>query len=130
MNYKLAMIIIGEIQTLLALVQSPDARWNAVQDWLKANPRWKDEIDYYLTLTPDEALDNLRLFLIEQTDVPGQLIALAITPAIEAQARSAIERLQTLYRERANHNQNQSEQQPEKEIKNVRRKRVPTNSTK
>lgn len=100
MNYKKALAMIVELQALVALLDTPDARWRAVQDWLKANPRWKDEIDYYVTISPDEAVHNIKLFLIEETAAPGPIIAAAVTPAIEAQAKRAIERLQTLYKDR------------------------------
>jgi hypothetical protein len=120
MNYKLAMAIVGELQTLLALLQSPDARWEAVQDWLNSNSRWGKRIKSYLRASPDDAVKDLKRFLIEQTEIPQSIAALAITPQIEAQARSAIERLQTLYRERANHNQSELQ----KEIKHVRRKKI------
>lgn len=118
MNYKVAMVIVGEIQALLALLLSPDARWDAVQDWLKRNPRWRLEVNHYLRVTPDEALEDLKEYLIEETEIPQPLAALAITPEMEAQAISAIEKLQTLHRERAGINN-----QTEKEIKNVDSKR-------
>lgn len=100
MNYKKAIAIIAELQTLIALLESPDARWHAVQAWLKQNPRWKDEIDYYIEIEPNEAVENLKIFLLKETEIPGALIAGIATPAIEAQARHAVEILQTLYKNR------------------------------
>ncbi len=118
MNHKLAMAIIGEIQTLSALLLLPDARWEAVQDWLKRNPRWRKEVNHYLRVSPAEAVEDLKEYLIEETEIPQVIAALAITPQVEAQARAAIEKLQTLYRER------QAEiKRSEKEIENVRTRR-------
>jgi hypothetical protein len=100
MNYKLAMAIVGELKILLQLLESPDARWDGLQDWLKAHPRWKAQINHYVKCSPDEALIDLRQFIMNETEVPEVLLQLAITPEIEVQAKRSIERLQTMYKER------------------------------
>jgi hypothetical protein len=100
MNYKYAMLLMAEINALFTLLQSPDARWNGVQEWLKAHPRLKYEVDYYVKISPDEALTNLRAYILEETGLPGVMVAAFITPEIEAKAKAAIVTLQTLYKER------------------------------
>lgn len=104
MNFTEAMNIAAELRGFLALMQSPDARWDAAQDWLRKNPRWRAKINHYVTITPDAAVQDLKQFICEQTGAPASLLATVVTPATEAQARSAIETLQTLYRERASLN--------------------------
>lgn len=101
MNFTEALTIAAELRGFLALMQLPDARWEALQGWLHENPRWRAQVDHYLTVTPDEAVQDLKDFICEQTGAPAALLATTITPATEAQARNAIATLQALYRERA-----------------------------
>ncbi len=117
MNYKEAMASIDELTTLSILILSPDARWDTVQDWLRANPQWDELVDHYLTASPDHAVEDLKEFIHDYTEIPQVLIDLAITPEISARTRLAVETLQTLYRERQNY-------QTEKEIKNAGTKRT------
>src|SRR6266540_2941753 len=56
--------------------------------------------------------------LAERMSMPVALFAKMISPGLREKARAAIESLQTLYRERQTNNQ------PEKEIKNVRTRRT------
>jgi hypothetical protein len=100
MNYKLAMNIVGELKILLQFLESPDARWDSLQVWLKTHPRWGKPVNRYVNCTPAEALADLRQFIIDETEVPEVLLAVAITPQIEQQAKRSIERLQTMYKER------------------------------
>lgn len=100
MNYKLAMAIVSELKILLQLLESPETRWNSLQDWLKAHPRWRARINHYVRCSPDEALIDLRQFIVDETEVPEVLLAVAITPTIEAQAKRSIERLQEMYKAR------------------------------
>jgi aminopeptidase N len=101
MNFQEAMNILGELRAFLALIQSPEARWDAVQKWLDENPRWRSKLTRYLSLAPDVAVKDLKGYIRARTGVPQEMLALAVTPDIEAQAKCAIEKLQTLYRERA-----------------------------
>jgi len=98
MNYKLAMAIVAELQALMLLLESPEARWNTLQDWLARNPRWGKPVKRYVKVTPAEALADLKAFLIAETEIPEAIVSLAITPEIEARAKISIERLQTLYK--------------------------------
>jgi len=101
MNLQEAKNIIGDLLAFLTLLQSPEARWDAVQEWLDKNPRWRSKMTHYLSLAPEVAVQDLKGYIRARTGVPQELLALAVTPDIEAQARGAIEKLQTLYRERA-----------------------------
>jgi hypothetical protein len=95
-----AMQIVSELMIFVDLAQSPDTRWDALQDWLKCHPRWQTKVKHYVNCTPAEAVKDLRIYIGEMTGFSDMLINMAITPQVEAQARAAIVRLQTLYRER------------------------------
>lgn len=100
MNYRLVMAMTAELQSFLALMQSPDVRWEALQQWIEENPRWRAKIGRYSTLAPDKAVEDLKAYLIEQTGVSNVLADAAITPDIRAKAISSIERLQEMYQAR------------------------------
>src|SRR6266540_2888296 len=97
---------------------TPDGRWNLLQDFLKKNPDWRKKVNRWLTLDPDTAAIQLQADLAERMSMPVALFAKIISPGLREKARAAIESLQTLYRERQTNNQ------PEKEIKNVRTRRT------
>jgi hypothetical protein len=100
MDFKKAMAIVGELQTLVALLESQDARWEALQDWLESNPRWRKLIDHYVKITPDEAVLDLRAWLHDQTKIPAVVMDQYITEEVKAKTRAAIVRLQELYKAR------------------------------
>lgn len=100
MNYKLAMAIVGELQALVALLESQDARWEALQDWLESNPRWRKLINHYVKITPDEAVLDLKAWLHDQTKIPAVVMDQYITEEVKAKTRAAIVRLQELYKAR------------------------------
>jgi DNA-directed RNA polymerase subunit F len=91
---------------------TPDGRWNMLQDWLAKNPEYGERAERWSTQTVDEVFDDL---LALASKKHGAIATIAFTlPAIAAKIRSAIEILQTCYRERAGQ---------EQEKKHVRRKR-------
>lgn len=78
------------------------------------------KVKYYLSVTPDEAVQDLKDFICEQAGAPASLLAMTVTPVFDTQARSAIEKLQTLYRERASLN-NQPKKLKKGKSSNARR---------
>jgi|SRR5882672_3870938 len=100
MSYKEAMVLWNETRILIDLLNSPDTRWRGVQDWLAHNPKWKKRIKHYTTIEPSGALADLRQYISEQAEIPEIILGSFITPEIETAATKAIERLQTLYRDR------------------------------
>jgi len=100
MNYKLAMAIIAELQALFLLLESQDARWEALQDWTEKYPRWRKLINHYVKISPDEALLDLKAYLRQETGIPEVLMDQYITADVTAKARASIIRLQDLYKER------------------------------
>jgi len=100
MNYKLAMAIIAELQALFLLLESQDARWEALQDWLRDNPDWRVQINHCVKVTPDQALVDLKDYLRKVTGIPEVLMNQYITADVTAKARASIIRLQDLYKER------------------------------
>lgn len=101
---------------LILDASTPDGRWNLLQEFLKKNPEWKKKVNRWLTLDPDTAAIQLQADLAERMGMPVALFAKMINPGLREKARAAIESLQTLYQERQTNNQT------EKEIKNVRTK--------
>jgi len=100
MNYKEAMALVMEAQMFLGLLSTPDARWKSVQEWLRLHPRWKKKVQHYTTLEPAAALVDLKQWICETAAIPEIILASSIKPEMETQATAAIERLQTLYRDR------------------------------
>src|SRR6266542_3225151 len=97
---------------------TPDGRWNLLQDFLKKNPDWRKKVNRWLTLDPDTAAIQRQGGMAERMSMPVAVSAKMRSPGLREKARAAIESLQTLYRERQTNNQ------PEKEIKNVRTRRT------
>jgi hypothetical protein len=111
MNLQEAIAIAGELHSFTVLMQSPNARWESLQSWLARNPRWRQKLNHYVKVSPDAALTDLKAYLCEQTGMTEILLSAIVTPAREQEARSAIEKLQTLYRERV-----ETDKQKRKEI--------------
>lgn len=100
LTFTEAIQMAAELRILIDLLNSADARWDAVQYWLVEHPRWKAKAKKYTTCAPTEAVADLKAYIEEETAMPQSILSAFITPEIETQARSAIERLQTLYKER------------------------------
>src|SRR5215471_6938898 len=94
---------------------TPDGRWNMLQDWLKQNPEYQERIEDWSTQSVDQVFVEIRGLAFEKY---GPLSGFAFSAApVAAKIKSAIEILQTCYRERAG-------QQTEKEIENGRPQRT------
>lgn len=108
------------LQSLFTSIEAatPDGRWNLLQEWLKANPDWKEEIDGWLKTPSDDVVKQLINTIATRFDMSPDMVQILTPSSVKARAKAAIEKIQACYRERANNNQ--SEQQ--KEIKHVRTK--------
>ena len=102
---------------------TPDGRWNMLQDWLAKNPEYGECAERWSKQSADEVFCEIQILALKKH---GAMAAMAFTvPSIATKIRSAIETLQACYRERV-----ACDNQPiEKEIKNVRRKRISTKRT-
>jgi hypothetical protein len=92
---------------------TPDGRWNLFQKWLSDNPEWKEETDRWLTLPSDDVVNDLIETIAKKYEMDPAMVRLLTPASVKARAKSAIETLQTCYRERAG--------ETEKEIKNGNR---------
>lgn len=106
-----------DLQTILTAIEAstPDGRWDLLQGWLKENPEYDGLVDQWSTMRPDRVFIQIRNLVALKWEIPAMLLNKFITPEMETRIKSAIETLQTCYRERNN--------QSEKEIKNVRIRR-------
>lgn len=74
-----------------------DARWEAVQAWLAANPTYETTVNYCLERPPENAIT----YLCHQLGLDASLVrALDPQGQIRAMATNTIAQLQILYRER------------------------------
>lgn len=107
-----------DLASLLTAIEAstPDGRWNLLQEWLKENPDWKDQVEKWATVSSDQAVIELQDFVAERFNMPALFIDRMIPPDMKLRVKSAIEKIQACYRERAGN-------QTEKEIKNVSSKR-------
>jgi len=97
---------------------TPEGRWNALQSWLKENPKYGERAERWSTQTVDQVFNDIRILALDEY---GALAVFAIdSAAIKPKIMRAIEVLQACYRERAACNN----QQLEKETKNVRTTRT------
>lgn len=93
----LEFLIIGE------QLATPDARWSALQDWLKRNKKWDRKVNTWLELSPDAAYIEIKQEVINQAKNPkifGALIKQFITGDAEARIIASIGNLQMLYKQR------------------------------
>jgi uncharacterized Zn finger protein len=94
------MAKLWELETIAKSAQSPDGRWQLLQDWLKDNPSWNKQINKWLELTSSEAYLLLKLHVANQTGLPSALIDQMINIETAQRVRDTIETLQTCYRNR------------------------------
>lgn len=93
---------------------TPDGRWELLQEWLRKNPKYAKRIKEWVNQPPNDVFIQLCL---EYGKLPAGVVTTIVGPEMTQKILSAIEIIQTLYRERANN------QPIEKEIKNVRAKK-------
>jgi hypothetical protein len=103
---------------------SPDGRWSMLQKWLKENPEYDENVDRWSQMSVDAVCDEIAILVIgKYGGIAVFVLQSEVGKVIKEKVRRLVEILQACYRERAGH-------QTEKEIKNVRRKRVPTRTAK
>jgi len=82
---------------LLLDPRNGEMRWDALQDWLKANPQYQKTIERIVEMPPDRAYEHL----LSQTGIDQNLIRLYDPMGdIVRKIQYAIGELQKLYRER------------------------------
>jgi hypothetical protein len=91
----------AEVVELNQLLKSPDHRWEILQNWIDAHAGWRSRIEAWALMTPDGAYNELRNYIAHRAGLPGPLLGKLVGAEIETMARSAIETVQELYRERA-----------------------------
>jgi len=104
-NFQELMNAAIELQVLIHTLkpENGNLRWEMLQDWLKSHPQYKKRINHYLTVTSVEAVGDLKRYICRRADISPAVLQTLINanfPALEIQARSAIETIQQLYRER------------------------------
>jgi hypothetical protein len=104
MNFEEALKTVGEITEIYDLIlqtSTPDGRWNALQDWLKDNRKWKKRIEAWALDTPEDAYESLKAFIADQSKIPIIVLNKLITIQMATQAHATLATIQQLYRERA-----------------------------
>ena len=89
-----------EIETISKAAMDPNGRWEIFQGWLARNPRWRKLIDSWIESTPDDAMAELMKYAAQRAELPLPVVQAFVTEPIKLRARSAIETIQTLYKER------------------------------
>lgn len=113
MNFDLASLF-PDLEAL-----TPDGRWNVLQHWLKENPEYGEHIEEWSKQNVDQVFAGIRDLIATRFGVSSNIISL-LTIGKEQQIKRTIELLQACYRER----QAYDNQPTEKEIKNVRTRRI------
>lgn len=98
-NFMKIAAVVGQLNSLAILLDpaNGEARWQALQDWLKKNPDKKKTIERAAAMEPDNAL----VYLLDSVGI--NLITLApFDPqgTIKQRATTAIGHLQELYKSR------------------------------
>src|SRR5215510_15326772 len=88
-----------ELQDVFALT-TPEGRWQAFRKWQKDNPKWKNQIQYWIHATPDEAFNLLRDWIAKEAQVPLAIFKMIVASETEAQIKPLISHVQELFRER------------------------------
>jgi hypothetical protein len=99
MNLADATALFSQLRDLEAIAQSSDARWKALQKWLKENPKWDSQVKHWLGLEPDKAFVSLKNYVAYEADIPPEVVEM-FAGQIENRVIKTIEALQTLYKER------------------------------
>lgn len=91
---------LAELREIAEATATPDGRWQTLQDWLAANPKWRKQIDSWVKLTPEEAFDSLRDYAGEYTGMPPIVLDNLLNGEMKYRVKRAIQTLQACYRER------------------------------
>lgn len=106
-----------KFNTILAMfaASTADGRWAMFQAWLKKTPKWRKKIDYWSKLSPDQVMSDLEVWAIQEY---GAGVSVLVNDAMRLKLKDAIMNLQI------RHNARVAETQTEKEIKNVKSRRI------
>jgi hypothetical protein len=101
-NLKELAKIICEVFEIEDITQAetPEGRWNLLQDWLKHNPRWKKRVSEWLSLSPDEAYNDLCEWIALKAELPMAMFKMIVDQETRARVKSTIATIQALYKER------------------------------
>jgi hypothetical protein len=103
MNMAEALSIIKSLTDLEQIAEAMttgDGRWQTLQDWLAANPKWKREVESWVSLTPDQAFDSLRDYTAKRAKLEPIILDTLIDAGMKFRVKKSIQTLQALYRER------------------------------
>ena len=84
-------------------ITTPDGRWEAFQEWLRRNPKWRKNVNAWMKLDGPTAYIKLKDAIIADASNPAMIkfaIKQFVTPSLEARIIRAIEALQRMYTER------------------------------
>ena len=99
-NISQSLKTLGELRGVADVLNpvNGDLRWELLQTWLKKHPTYEAYLIHCLNLTPQLAV----VYLCEQLDLDLQGLSL-LDPSgiIRGRVESAIEQLQSLYKDRA-----------------------------
>src|SRR3990172_1881159 len=73
-----AAVLLGKVRELNSLLTSPDgnARWDALQEWLKRNPVWKKRVERWASMKSEAAMTQIERELAAQFSIPIEAIEL------------------------------------------------------
>ena len=103
MNMAEALSIIkslSELETLAGAMTTGDGRWEILQDWLNANPKWRREIESWASMTPDAAYDSLKNYTAKRAKLEPIILDTLINAGMKFRVKKSIQTLQNLYRQR------------------------------
>lgn len=100
-----AATALGQFQRLASLVdpQNGNDRWQALQDWLATNPKYRALFEEHLEMLPSEVVEKIVDYVCEEYQIPkAGLEVFDRSGTVRQQAILAISRIQELYKEREN----------------------------
>lgn len=94
---------VNRLQKLLA-PENGNERWDYLQQWLQENPTYRKQVNYCLTLSPQDAVD----YLSDEFSLDRDLINLFDPKRVMlGKIENVIETIQTLYKERREQKENE-----------------------
>lgn len=81
-------------------ITTPEGRWEAFQDWLRRNPKWRKSVNKWMQLTPEDAYAKMKGAIIEDSNNPAMIrffIKKLIGPEMEGRIIRAVGTLQVMY---------------------------------
>ncbi len=90
-----------EVARDVELCQSADGRWDLLHEWLERRPRWRKTFMAWVDMAPDQAYDNLTVWISEQGKIPPSFLKMFIPPDVVLRVKHTIRIIQNLYLTRA-----------------------------